>query len=180
MKKTLITIVATVLVCACIVGGTFAWLMDKTDPVKNTFTIGSIDITLTESDDLDLKMIPGETITKDPVVTVKTGSEACWVFIELEKTNNPDEYLTYSIDTSVWTSLEEGVWYAQTDDVAASDISFNVLTGKIVTVKDNVTKDMADAIVADTNKQPALTFTAYAIQKSGSATAADAWAKLNP
>ena len=31
MKKTLITILATVLICCCVAGGTLAWLMDKTE-----------------------------------------------------------------------------------------------------------------------------------------------------
>ena len=53
-KKGWLSVVALVLVLCCAVGGTLAWLTDTTDPVTNTFTVGDIDIDLTESDHLDL------------------------------------------------------------------------------------------------------------------------------
>ena len=93
-KKGWLSVVALVLVLCCAVGGTLAWLTDTTDPVTNTFTVGDIDIDLTESDHLDLKMIPGRTITKDPKVTVKAGSEACWLFVKVQKSANFADFLT--------------------------------------------------------------------------------------
>lgn len=184
MKKILITIVATVLVCACVVGGTVAWLKVATNPVVNTFTIGNINITLTETapdtddngtDEYDFKMVPGETLTKDPKVTVKAGSEACWVFIKLDTANNPNTYLDYSID-SAWTELTTGVWYVKQSAIATggNDVELNVLENKQVTVKSTITKANIDAL--GTNK-PSLTFTAYAIQQVGFDTAAAAWAE---
>lgn len=175
MKKILITIVATVMVCACIVGGTVAWLMDKTEAVTNTFVVGKIDIDLTESIDntQPFKMIPGETISKDPIVTVKSGSEACWLFVKIDESTNPKfgDYLTYTIATG-WTALGEnpGVFYREVEAVTTqNDVTYPVLDGNIVTVKNTVTNDMTG--------QPTLTFTAYAIQKSGFDTAAAAWAE---
>lgn len=164
MKKILITIVATVLVCACIVGGTFAWLMDKTDAVKNTFTVGMIDIELAESVDTDknntqeFKMIPGETITKDPVVTVKAGSEACWLFVKIEETDTKN-LLDWQI-ASGWTALagEAGVYYRQLNETA-TDTPYPVL-------KDNQVSVSEDLVNGET-ALPTLTFTAYAIQYSG-------------
>lgn len=50
----------------------------------------------------------------------------------------------------------------------------------VITVKDTVTKEMVDALNQDTYAAPQLTFTAYAIQKEGFATAAAAWDELNP
>ena len=73
----------------------------------NTFTDSDINITLTESGtDADttkdgfqqnFKMVPGDTITKDPTVTVVKGSEPCWVFIKVEASENADTYLNYSV-----------------------------------------------------------------------------------
>ena len=69
--KTMFMILAVVLIVGISVGGTLAWLTDTTTPVTNTFTVGDINITLAESENLNLKMVPGNTITKDPKVTVK-------------------------------------------------------------------------------------------------------------
>ena len=81
-KNVLIPIVAIALVLCCVVGGSLAWLVDQTDPVKNTFTVGDINIDLTETT-TDYKMVPGNTIAKDPTVTVKADSEASWLFVKV-------------------------------------------------------------------------------------------------
>ena len=175
MKKTLLTIAITVLVCGCIVGTTYAWLVDKTDPLVNTFTAGDINITLTETTEAeDYKMVPGATITKDPTVTVVGGSEACWLFVKVEKANGFDTYLTYGIADG-WTELESGVYYREVA-ASANDQSFSVLSGNQVTVNTEGTKADYNAITSSGNF-PELTFTAYAVQKLGVATAADAWVK---
>ena len=82
-KKTLALVLALTLLVAGVVGGTLAWLTDQTAEVKNTFTVGDINIGLTETT-ADYKMIPGNTIAKDPTVTVKANSEACWLFVKVE------------------------------------------------------------------------------------------------
>ena len=170
-KKTLAIALAVVLVLCCAVGGTLAWLSDKTGPVTNTFTAGDISIDLTETTN-NYKMVPGNTIAKDPTVTVNANSEACWLFVKVEKTNTPDNYLTYTIDSG-WTALTgvDGVYYRE---VAASttDQSFAVLTDNQVVVKNSVTKTMLET--AKTSA-PTLTFTAYAVQKDNVANAAEAW-----
>lgn len=179
-KKITITIICAVLSCVCLIGTTFAWLVDKTDPVENTFTVGNVDIELAESTGLDLKMVPGNTITKDPKVTVIGGSEACWVFIKIEKSANFDTFMTYALADG-WTPLagNDGVYYREVA-TSAVDQPFAVLNGDKVTVKDTVTKAMMDAITAGTSTNPTLTFTAYAVQRDNINTAADAWAKVTP
>ena len=176
-KKIALSIAAIALVICCAVGGTLAWLTDKTGPVTNTFTVGNIDITLAESENLDLKMVPGNTITKDPKVTVEGGSEACWLFVKVEKSTNFDSFLTYTIDTG-WTALTgvDGVYYRE---VAASttDQAFAVLADDQVTVKNTVTKANMDGLTSSGATLPTLTFTAYAVQKAGFTTADDAWAE---
>ena len=173
-KKGWLSVVALVLVLCCAVGGTLAWLTAKTDPVENEFTVGDIDITLAESKNLDLKMVPGRELYKDPKVTVKAGSEACWLFVKVEKSANFDEFLTYTMADG-WEQLADvdDVFWREVD-AAETDTVFQVLADDKVMVRSTVTKAMLQGVKEKT-KRPTLTFTAYAVQKDGFADAAAAW-----
>ena len=157
------------------VAGTVAWLTDKTKTEVNTFTVGNIDIELTETTS-NYKMVPGETIAKDPKVSVTAGSEDCWLFVKVEEGNNVANFIDYSIDSG-WKAVPgaSGVYYRE---VAAADAvqEFSVLTNDQVTVKSDVTKTMMDDIKDQKVAAPTLSFTAYAVQKAGFDTVADAWA----
>ena len=199
-KKITVAVLVLALVLCFAIGGTLAWLKTETTPVVNTFTYGDINIGLSESDDLDLKMIPGNSIKKDPVVTVKEGSEACWLFVEVKESENFDAFMTYAIAEG-WTLYNTTTSGSniQTDNTTADtyviyrevakttkDELFYVLAGKegyqngYVTVNDTVTKKMFAALTEAT--RPTLTFTAYAVQsdnvvdKNNNDTASDeAW-----
>lgn len=192
MKKKVLSIVAVVLVLCCAIGGTLAWLTDKTDEVKNTFSPSDINITLTETPNTDTDndgkadawkadMIPGFSYTKDPVVTVEDDSVDCYLFVKFEEKGSPATYLTYTSTLTAANGLTQGdstsipsnVWYRV---VKAGDTtkSWNLLDGDTIAVKDTVTKDnMADAAKAE------LVYTAYATQlyKSNGVefSAAEAW-----
>ena len=192
-KKATIAVTALLLVLCFAIGGTLAWLKTETTPVVNTFTYGDINITLDESDNLDLKMVPGKSIRKDPVVTVMAKSEACWLFVKVEKSSNFDNFMTYDIDTK-WTELDAvnhpGVYYYneyELDSLLTKDKEFYVLKDNKVTVLSEVTKGDFAAFDKDQNGTlseiekealPTLTFTAYAVQKDGFNTAALAWAEI--
>ena len=165
-------------VLAISVGGTVAWLTDKTEPVVNTFTAGDISIELAESKNLDLKMVPGKIITKDPEVTVKAGSEACWLFVKVEKSDNFDTFMSYEMAAG-WTALTDvdGVYYREVEATTV-DVPYDVIKDDKVTVKEEVTKQQLNALTGTT--QPTLTFTAYAVQKDNIADAQTAWAKISP
>lgn len=173
-KKTLALVLALTLLVAGVVGGTLAWLTDRTAEVKNTFTVGNINIGLTETT-TDYKMVPGNTIAKDPTVTVKAESEACWLFVQVTESTNLKDFITYAIAEG-WTKLQDGVYYREVP-ASAADQTFSVLKGDAVTVKDTVTKAM---LTAKDFANPTLTFKAYAVQKDNVASASDAWAKVNP
>ena len=176
-SRAFIALLALVLVIGCVAGGTVAWLVAKTEPVVNTFTYGNIDITLTETTGTSYKIIPGTNIEKNPKVTVTAGSEACWLFVKVEQTGTfVANKVTYAIDNG-WTPLPgvDGVYYREVAAVTA-DTDFSVLEGNKITVSEDLTKAEVDAITAD---EISLTFTAYAVQKAGIDTAADAWAKAN-
>ena len=173
-KKTLALGLALTLLVAGVVGGTLAWLTDQTAEVKNTFTVGDINIDLTETN-RDYKMVPGNTIAKDPTVTVKANSEACWLFVKVTESENLDTFITYAIAEG-WTKLQDGVYYREVP-ASAADQTFSVLAGNTVTVKSDVTKTMLKTAKTDA---PTLTIKAYAVQKDNVASASDAWAKVNP
>ena len=186
MKKTLITILATVLVCCCVVGGTLAWLMDKTQTVTNTFTVGDIEITLEETE-ATYKMVPGNDIAKDPKVTVEANSEACWLFVQVTESANFDTYLTYDVRDG-WEKLADDgdnnelttVYYRTvTTEDAKNGVSYYLLTqgtdtyaNGYVTVKSDVTATQLET--AETTN-PTLAFTAYAVQRDNISAVADAW-----
>lgn len=175
-KKTLALVLALTLLVAGVVGSTLAWLTDQTAEVKNTFTVGDINIGLTETT-TDYKMVPGNTIAKDPTVTVKANSEACWLFVKVTESTDLKDFITYAIAEG-WTALPgvDGVYYREVP-ASAADQTFSVLADDAVTVKSDVTRTMLETAKTDA---PTLTFQAYAIQRDHFATADAAWAKVNP
>ena len=193
MKKKLTTVLAIVLVVALSVAGTYAYLTSKTATIKNTFTVGNVNIDLTETWNTDadnngtndcwkMQLIPGTSAVKDPTVTVKADSEKCYLFVKFEEKNSPATYLSYTstlTDAKGWTKLntESNVWYRVVDK-ASTDTSFVLLqadgNGNMVTVKDTVTNtNMTAASKAE------LVYTAYACQYEGFENdAAGAWAEV--
>lgn len=177
--KLVVAMLAVTLLIGCAIGGTVAWLTAKTEAVVNTFTYGNINIELTETKPTNkqAKIIPGVDIEKDPKVTVKANSEACWLFVKVEETGTfVANKVTYSIDDG-WTKLTgvtgvDNVYYREVGAVTA-DTSFDVIKDNKVYVKDTLTKEDIKSIT-----NPTLTFTAYAVQKDGINTAADAWDKV--
>ena len=185
-KKLIALVLLLAMLIGATVGGTVAWLVTSTQPVVNTFTIGNINIGLDESDDLDLGMVPGNDIPKDPSVTVKAGSENCWVYVKIEESANLKDFIDYDVLTDYadedgelveeWQRYNDGgegyLLYGRYVETSDKDQTFYILVGKdeeglengCVTVKPEVTKEMMDELEKDTTKLPTLTFTAYAIQ----------------
>ena len=179
--KLVVAMLAVTLLIGCAIGGTVAWLTAKTEAVVNTFTYGDINIELTETKPANqqAKIIPGVNIEKDPKVTVKANSEACWLFVKVEEEGTfVANKVTYSI-AGGWTqgdgtNIPANVYYREVGAVTA-DTDFAVLKDNKVTVSDTLTKEDIKNITTN----PTLTFTAYAVQKDGISTAADAWAKVS-
>ena len=88
MKKTLLMILAMMLVCAISVAATVAYFASKTELITNTFTFGNVDIDLKEDTPGGEvtengtgsyeKVTPGSTYKKAPTIK-NTGSEEAWV-----------------------------------------------------------------------------------------------------
>jgi len=121
-KKTIIA--AAILLMIFVVGGTIAYFTD-TDTKTNTFTIGNVDITLTEAgwDDLpdtnnnDIPdaaedMLPGESVTKDPLINNVSTKNPAYVFAKVEvpcttivaPAVTSEELFTYTVNAG-WTEL---------------------------------------------------------------------------
>lgn len=181
-KKGLALVLALTLLIVGIVAGTLAWLTAKSDTVTNTFTTSDIKVELTETNET-YKMVPGYDIHKDPKAKVLAGSEECFLFVKLEKSQNFDSFLTYQMADG-WTLVpnETNVYYrtVQTADIGTE---YSVLKDDKVTVKGEVTKEMMNALDNGTAAKPTLTVTAYASQLHKNATteftAAEAWANVN-
>lgn len=194
-SKALVLILAFILIMGAAIGTTLAYLTDD-DTITNTFTVGNIDIDLEETT-TEYKMIPGQPIDKDPVVTVVGGSEDCWLFVKLTEAITPqttdgsyngtksfDDYLTYTMavdgeGNAIWTALpgHDGVYYREITS-ATADQEFAVLGGDQVTVLPGVTKGMMDHLTENA-ANPTLTVTAYAIQRAGFDVVDDAWHEVS-
>ena len=183
-NKLTMVLVAIILVLCCTIGGTLAWLKDTTGTVTNTFTMGDVDIKITETgvdangNKDSYKIVPGKTESKDPTVTVLANSEKSWVFVEIVESNNhikngetytTDTYVKWSVDAT-WKLLSKTsdtgadtvtyVYYL-VQDATTSDVPHNVLSGNSVSYSSDLTKAQLDALGSN---KPTLSFKAYAIQ----------------
>lgn len=174
-----VSMLAVMLLLGCAVGGTIAWFTAKDDPVVNIFALGGLSIDLSETTS-DYKIVPGRNIAKDPKVTVKGGSEKCYLFVKVE----PNAAMNKAASKkAVHWSRAEG-WnllnvsptngygvYWRIVEASATNQSFYVLKGNeacpngVVTVPETLTLDTVAEIEAVGT--PTLTFTAYAIQYEG-------------
>ena len=121
-KKTIIA--AVVLLAVLVVGGAIAYFTD-TESKTNTFTIGNVDITLTEDGwdaladtnnnelpDVAEDMMPGESVTKDPTINNLSTKNPAYVFAKVEvpcttivaPATTSEELFTYTTNAG-WTEL---------------------------------------------------------------------------
>ena len=132
-KRSLYTVIALVLTLSVTAFGTVAYMTDR-DQVVNTFTVGNINIVVDEKNvdnDADVngniperdqaneyKLIPGMVYDKDPTMTVKAGSEECYVRfrVELSCVNALCEiYLKYHPDAPAVDSVTVLNWLVNLD-----------------------------------------------------------------
>lgn len=173
--KRIVTIIALALsIAAFTVATTTAYLISLAGPVDNAFTIGNIDLTLSETTGESYRLIPGKIINKDPTVRVAGGSEDCWLFIKVTKTSSFDDYIT-SVMEDGWTHLGgfDGVYYRHVTKSAGGS-EFGILKNNSMTVVDTLTEEKMTAIT----ETPKITFKAYAVQSHGIETANDAWHEI--
>lgn len=179
-------------VCLISVGGTVAWLTDTSNSMVNTFTATTIRVGISgaggavaaaEGDGGVLsgtfKMVPGSTIQPDTQVTVAAGSEKCYLFVKVTKSDNYDTYLEPFEIGEGWNVLDaegaDGVYYRVVES-PTGDMAYPVV--KQVKVKTEITKEQMDSIAA--SGAPTLSAQAYAVQYENIASAHMAWKQINP
>ena len=155
-KRSLFSVIALVLTMSITAFGTVAYMTDS-DTVANTFTVGNINIIVDETDvdnsqtgivtpgteDIPARdqqnsyeLIPGLVHVKDPTITIRSGSEECYVRfrVELSCVNalrdiygkyHPDIQVISSVDVLNWLvnldqnwSRERAGWQDQTMETA--------------------------------------------------------------
>ena len=176
MKKSVTwLVVLSVVILTVGIGATLAYLVSSSNLLENSFSVGSVEISLSETTGTNYTLAPGVTLRKDPVVTVKKGSEACWLFVKVEKSPGFDEFCSFSIEDG-WTGLHgyAGVYYRSVDSSAA-DRRFSLLKDDLVTVRDTLTEKRLEEL----SEAPTLSFFAYAIQYDRITSPQEAWRLLN-
>ena len=123
-KKKLIPLLSAVALVAAIgVGSTLAYFTDN-DAANNVVTMGHVNIELdepefsAENENNTIKnVVPNQTITKDPTITVVAGSESCYLRAKIEITElNAEQIADLLENTNIgedWVLAEDGYYYYQ-------------------------------------------------------------------
>lgn len=84
-KKILALSMVACLAATALVGGTLAYFTDTTETKVNEFTVGNVNIDLTEPEwKGDATLMPGKSYAKDPTITVDEKSQDCYAFLKLD------------------------------------------------------------------------------------------------
>lgn len=87
MKKKLVSALITLCLTATVmVGATLAYYSAQTDELVNTFTVGNVDITVTEPNwdpEEGEALVPGTKVEKDPMIT-NVGSSAGYMMLKID------------------------------------------------------------------------------------------------
>lgn len=180
-KKTLALLLSLVLVFGVIAGGTIAWLTAQSGKVTNTFVASELgSVTVTENTGDKYMVVPGGTITKDPVLNFKRTnadkSVAAYVFLKVEAANwNYDAATrTYTLkdgenEAMHWV-LADG-WTAVPDvaNVYYKDVAASAELANIQIIKDNKIYVSGTTVtqtnIGDISSKATLSFQGFAIQK---------------
>lgn len=187
-KSFLLAALAVVLVAALAAGGTYAWLTSRTDPVVNTFTVGSVSITLDEArvqkdaatstwsataarvrqNDYE-GVYPGAVLPKDPTVHVAAGSEDALVYVLIQDALNAavPGSADYTVG-SAWTAVSTAGYAAPAGAPAqVYRLGTAAHAGDDFVVFDGVT--ISGAVTAEQmiRLDGTITVTAFAVQANG-------------
>lgn len=160
-KALLLTLCAVLLVTASVLG-TMAYLTSQ-DTVTNTFTVGSVKITLDEAKanpDGSLvanadrvkansyKLLPGHTYNKDPMVTVLKGSESSYIKMTVTFTKAAELDAIFAPTGAELTSIFNGydsanwIYKGNTEDTAKNTRTYEFWYKEAVAAPDgNVALD---------------------------------------
>ena len=207
LKKALLAVCCAALLVCVSIGATVAYLTSS-GRVVNTFTVGKVEIDLDEAKANtdgtlvegaarvkanDYKLLPGHTYNKDPMVTVKNGSESSYIkmTVTFSKANELDAIFAPNGAnlTSIFNGYDETNWLykGNTKNAADNTRTYEFWYKAAVAAPDgDVTLDaLFDSITMpgsitnaqlDTIEGMTITVNAYAIQADSFANADAAWA----
>ena len=171
MKKILALALVVVLAVTAVTGATLAYFTDE-DDATNTFTVGNVQIDLTEpkwdangSKDAP-EVYPGEALAKDPTVT-NTGANPCFVRVSVEGLDCLGEnlmitYRTGYVDGALGTDWVEYNGYYYYTKVLAADEKTTALFDQIV-IPTALTNEKGEEFPDSYD----IDITAYAVQAQG-------------
>ena len=107
-RNVLLLLLCAALLVGATVMGTLAYLKSTTETITNTFTVGNVTITLAETTGTEYHLVPGNTIKKDPTITVGATSEDCYLFVKVENELDGAGTITWA---EGWTQVgTSNVW----------------------------------------------------------------------
>lgn len=188
-KKTIFTMVTTLVLIAAIgIGATFAFLTDKTNTLKNTFTFGKVELELFEHNENGTEnfegisykdVYPGQTVKKDPTARVKADSADCYVFIQVAGIDALESkgFTVGKIDPAVWE--KQGIKNGKKDGIyryigtkangtyAAGVVLKNAKNVTLPALFETVKYNENEEGVTGCVKIPSIDLIAYAVQAKG-------------
>ena len=177
-KALLLTLCAVLLVAASVMG-TMAYLT-STDKVENTFTVGSVKITLDEAKvttdgkpvegaarvaENSYKLMPGHTYTKDPTIHVDAASEDCFIRAKVTLTNAKEwiaiatKYADNKVENIIKGTNDDIWWVSQ----PAVDNEKNTVTYTFVYKNESHTDELGKRIWTSTDSKDLVLFNEIAI-----------------
>jgi uncharacterized protein YpmB len=189
-KRTMIFVTAMVLLFAIVTGSTIAYMTSTTLPVTNTFTYGTVSITLDEGKVGDnglfadnaatrvmansYKVVPGNSYDKDPTVHVGENSDSCYIFVNVingftnyEANVDGKDTVAEQMEDNGWINMSGNIWYK------ANAVTKG--TNHVVFSKLHIS-DSLDNTASEAAAKTSIVITAYAIQSEGFTSATEAYA----
>jgi predicted ribosomally synthesized peptide with SipW-like signal peptide len=161
----LIALLAIVLVAVVAIGGTLAYMTDS-ETKTNIFSVGDLDITLTELNfdpDDALAIVPGDTFEKDPTITLEADSNDAYVrfvvSLDTEETAKDIEERDFEKIVYQYTAVSALV-YGQNDDLVGARVRMN--TGAYLTEA-----QLAEATITTTYYPVGLVYENHEILQAG-------------
>lgn len=187
-KNNVAMILILVILLSITLIGTYAYQMYTQDTIKNTFTVGNVSVDFYEKDgdnkikeDKEYKLERGTEYSKNMVVSIGQGSEACYVFIVFQNDLKDVEATTSQDYIPVETQITNYGWelYKESGNVKVYKKYIMANSGsdyEINFINSFRTADSFDydKVRKENNESPLMTFTIYAIEK-GDLTVANAW-----
>lgn len=129
--KTAVLLISLALLLLAAVGGTIAYIVTQSGPVENTFTPGTVDVTINEKFEKQVKENVNVGNTGDVPVYVRAMLVINWIDAEGNIVLTVPEGYSYTMtglaaDGSGWTKASDGYYYYK-DPVAAGSATNNLL-----------------------------------------------------